>query len=84
MKEETHICKKCGSDVEACSHQSPIPFANIFLGIALGLLLLAAARALFCPVPMSENGVSFLKWILSAALLILGGVQASRKVKIKF
>lgn len=84
MKEESHLRKKCGSDVEACSHQSSIPFANIFLGIALGLLLLAAARALFCPAPMSENGMSFLKWTLGAALFILGGVQVSRKVKIKF
>ena len=55
-----------------------IPFAKVFVAIAVSLLLLAAARALFCPVPLSPAGMSFVKWTLGMAIAVLCGVGITR------
>lgn len=59
-------------------HPTPVPFAKVFVAIAVGLLLLAAARALFCPVPLSSDGMSFVKWTLGMAIAVLCGVGITR------
>jgi hypothetical protein len=84
MKPEASLSDKPGSDEDAYHRPPSIPFANILLCIAIVLLLLAAARVLLCPVPMSESSISFLKWTLGAALLFLCGGQVFRqRIKIK-
>lgn len=80
MARVTALAEEPKSDLHQQHQPSiPIPFTKVFVTIAVSLLLLAAARALFCPVPLSPAGMSFVKWTLGMAIAVLCGVGITRQ-----
>lgn len=61
-------------------NQPNIPLGKTLVAIAVALLLLAAARALLCPVPLTPDGMAFVKWTLGTAISVLLGVGIARQL----
>jgi hypothetical protein len=47
----------------------------------LALLLAAAARVIFCPVPLSGAQMAFLIWAISMAVILLGVTELKSRTK---
>jgi len=78
LSDKTALCR---SNSRAAELSRPSARITPFRMILLTLLLAAAARVIFCPVPLTTIQLGFLVWAMGTAVVLLGANELRNRRK---